>query len=145
MKAKLHLIFIIILSIAGIVLLNVGYIFFLLAFLPSVTAYMIDGSPNKNVYKATRAFNIMGIAPVVFPLVEHKHPAAQLQVIMGDFGVWLQIYGVALAGCVLLKICGLVSYFLMIGIGDTRILVLEQAQKDLVKEWGDGIVQGVGY
>lgn len=145
MKKQIHFLFIVIISLASIVLLNVGYIFFLVALLPSVVAYFVDTEPQKNIYKAVRSANLAGLVPLVFPLVSTRNPSAQLQVQMSDAEVWLQIYGAAAAGWVLLWVCSKTTYLFLLVFGETRVAMLERSQKELVKEWGEAILSQTPY
>lgn len=145
MKGTLQLLIVIILSIGGILLLSVGYIFFLMAFLPSVIAWFIDGSAKKDTYKTILSANICGVSPYAFPLIGKSHPAATLQVMMVNETIWMHIAGAVLAGWALLKLCGIITYYVLVFLGETRVTLLERGQKDLVEEWGEAIVQASPY
>ena len=140
---KLHSALLIIGCVAGIVLLNVGFIFMLLGFLPTVVAYFVDDTEKKDLYKTVRATNLAGILPSMMELTRHGNPGAALQIAMSDPSTWLIVYGSAAIGYGLIWFCRWGSYFSMIAAAETRIYLLEQAEKHLIDEWGEEIKEFV--
>lgn len=139
MNKKLHHAIVGLLAIAILLLLNVGFIFFLLGFLPTLVAYMVDDTPKKDLYKTVRACNFAGMLPTLVMLAEHEYPAAALQVTMSDPMVWLVVYGSAGLGWLLIAICRFVAYLLILTRNQARTMLLENTQEQLLKEWGDDI------
>jgi hypothetical protein len=140
---KLQQLLLIISCIAGIVLLNVGFIFLLLGFLPTVVAHFVDDTPNKDLYKTVRATNIAGILPTLITISKTSDPGASMQVAMSDPGTWLVVYGSAALGYLLIWTCRWVAFFSILAASEARAFMLEEAQKDLVNEWGEEIKEFV--
>lgn len=139
MKNTAHTLSICILCIAGIVLFNIGFLFLLLGFLPTITAYIVDEKPEKDLYKTVRAANLTGMLPTLMMLTDSTYAAAVIQISMSKVDTWLLIYGSAACGWVLASICKWFSFISILATGEARILLLEQAQKDLIEEWGEEI------
>lgn len=141
MSRALHHIIILILSVLTILVVNVGFLFFLIGFLPSVMAYFGDTSETKDLYKTVRAANIAGVLPVVAEMTKSPYPGASLQIVMGDPHIWMQVYGAAIGGWALIHICRWVSYFMMLATAESRRKTLIETQKALVEEWGEEIAR----
>lgn len=136
---------IMLLSAAGIVLLNVGFIFVMLGLLPTVVAYFIDDTPGRNLYKTVRATNLAGIIPIIAPVIGHEYIGTILQQTMADPMVWLRVYGAAAAGWILIWVCRWLAYGVQMTTSEARIRILERTQKELVEEWGEDITHNVPY
>lgn len=143
MKNSLHQLVIIVGSVAGIVLLNVGFIFLLLGFLPTVVAYFVDETPHRDLYKTVRASNLAGMLPTLAEMTKSHYPGAALQVAMSDPKTWLMVYGSAALGWGLIWLCRWVAYLSMLATGEARIIMLEHAQKELIDEWGEELKEYV--
>ena len=141
MKKLLHHLFLVFLSIGALVLLNVGFIFLLVGFLPTVMAYLIDDDPQKNLYKCVRACNFAGMLPTLAGLIGRNYPGAALQVVMSDWMVWLMVFGGAFVGGTLIGICRFAAFVAISAGNQTRVLMLEQEQKEIEEEWGEDVTR----
>jgi hypothetical protein len=137
MKKTIHHIVLLILSILGIVFLNIGFMFVILGFLPTLIAYFVDETPQMDLYKTVRAANLAGALPTFILLTKSDHPAAVLQIAMNDPNTWLMVYASSLCGWILIGLTQWVTYISMVASGEARIKTLEAAQKDMVEEWGE--------
>jgi hypothetical protein len=135
----LHNIVILLVSLALIALLRVGYIFFLLAMLPTVIAYYMDNTRTQNTYKTIRACNLAGMLPSAFSVVHYGSIDAALQILIGDPDVWTTTYGAAAVGAVMLFIARWAAYFIIELSSDQRIKTLKETQEQLLAEWGPRI------
>ncbi|MBY0408387.1 MAG: hypothetical protein K2Q01_11915, partial [Rickettsiales bacterium] len=50
---------------AAVVLLQSGFLFLLLALMPSIMAYIVDSDPRKNSFKVVFAGNVSAALPTV--------------------------------------------------------------------------------
>lgn len=125
--------------IVTLAVVKVGFIFFLLGFLPTIITYFIDESPRKDFYKCVRACNLAGMMPTIAGLLTNPYPAAELQLKMAQPEIWLLIYVAAASGWVLVWLCRGAAFVLVLTTSDTRIKMLEKAQKEMVTEWGNEI------
>lgn len=143
MKHTLHNLIVLLLSVAGILLLNIGFMFLLLGFLPTVIAYFVDSTPKQDLYKTVRAANFAGMLPTAVTLTKSSYPAAALQIAMNNPHTWMVVYASAAAGWILIWLCRLFSYLSLMAAGESRILLLKAAQDELAKEWGEELRQYV--
>ncbi len=143
MKHTLHHLIIAVLSVLGIVLLNVGFIFLLLGFLPTLVAYFVDETPRKDLYKTVRATNLAGMLPALAAMTKTSYPGASLQIAMSNPNTWMMVYGSAAIGWVLIWLCRWIAYLSGLAAGEARIILLERAQEDLAEEWGDELKEYV--
>lgn len=137
MKRTLHHTIVAILCVLGILFLNIGFMFFVLGFIPTIVAYYVDETPKMDLYRTVRAANIAGALPTLFNLTKMDYPAAALQIAMNDPKTWLLVYGSALCGWILIGISQWVAYLSIMTSGQARIKTLEELQKKMVEEWGD--------
>lgn len=122
-------------GLAGIVLLRGGFIFLLLAMLPSVMAYYMDHTADKSMFKTVFACNFAATLPTLTPLLQgSKH--FDIGTIMTTPMVWLFVYGGAAAGWCLIFLCRLVSRLFIVLLYEYKIATLEKIQKKLTDEWG---------
>ncbi len=130
------------LCIGLIVVLQVGFIFFLFALLPSLVAYFIDDSPSKHAYKTVLACNLAGMLPTLAAFSRGAASVANLQYTLANPMAWMAAYGAAAGGWLLVWMCRSAAVLLVEITCDNRIASLERTKKKMVEEWGAGI-QGV--
>lgn len=133
----------ILLSFVAVVLLKMGFIFVLLALLPSVAAYYIDNDPRVPIFKTVLACNCASLLPVIYPMLKAAMAFERFNsfAVMTDPFNWLVAYGGAALGWCLIFLCRFVAHFMVVLAYDYQIRSLEQNQKQLLKEWGDDIKQ----
>lgn len=128
---------------AAIILLNSGFLFVLLALLPSVMAYYTDLDPRKNAFKVVFSGNLSAALPTVIPLIKSSMGSRKFDIVseMQDPKVWLFIYMGAAAGWALIYLCKYVARFVVAMSFEYNIRSLENVQNMLVEEWGSDITQ----
>ncbi len=85
----------IILSIFLITFMRTGFVFFILAILPSIVAYYLDRSAQRYTFHTVFACNLAGTLPFVGQIVKNGAAQAEIQIVMGDTLNWLIIYAAA--------------------------------------------------
>jgi hypothetical protein len=143
MKLADKMFLVLLFSVGGIaiVLLKTGFIFLILALLPSVIAYYIDQNHSKPFFKIVFAWNFAATLPSLIPLVKagiDMKPYGTA-VVMGNPTVWLFIYCGAAVGWCLSYLCRFIARFIVAMLYDYRVFYLENLQKKLVDEWGKQI------
>lgn len=133
----------ILVSIALIVLLQLGFIFLLLALLPSVAAYFIDTNAGKPLFKTVLSCNFAATLPSLAPMIRasihlHHYDVAP---ILQDPLIWLFVYSGAAAGWGLIFLCRFIARFIVTIMYEYSITSLENLQRHLVEEWGPQIKQ----
>lgn len=141
MKRHMHNFLVVIGSFTLILLLKAGFLFFLMGLLPTLTAFLMDDTKNKDFYKSVRACNLAGMLPTLESMVGHQYPGAALQITMSDPMTWLLVYGAAATGWVLVWVCRWISYGFLMTTASTRLMLLERTKNQLVDEWGEEITQ----
>jgi hypothetical protein len=128
---------------AAIVLLNAGFLFVLLALLPSIMAYFVDIDPRKHAFKIVFSGNISAALPTLMPMVKSAMSMRKFDIVaaMQDPKIWLFIYMGAGAGWALIYICKYVARFMVAMSFEYNIHSLENTQQMLVEEWGRDITE----
>ncbi len=131
----------IIVCILLIGLLQLGFIFLILALLPSITAYFIDEDYYRINFRTIFACNLAATIPTITPMfisgLKLKH--FDIGAVIGNPQVWLFIYSGAAIGWCMIYISGhLARVFLDIQY-KFRSAALEKSQAKLLEEWGDTI------
>ena len=129
---------IIVLSVLLVLTLQFGFIFLLVALLPSVMAYFVDDHEGKPIFKTVLACNATGTLPPLMPMLMsgmqfHYHDVTAAMLAPH---VWLFIYGGAAAGWGLIYLCRFIAHFILVIIYEYRIVSLERFQRKLIDEWG---------
>lgn len=146
-KAKMrfkHKLLLIIFSLAMMVLLRTGFVFFVIGMLPCIVAYYMDVSKHHYTFKTVFAANLSGMMPFITKIIAAGPSSAQLQAIMGDITSWVMIYGAALIGWLLILVCPMVAQALVAGLHQTQFARYDWLQKKLESEWGAEVRQFSG-
>jgi hypothetical protein len=127
-----------------VVLLQFGFLVLLLALLPAIMAYFIDGNEGRPMFKTVLTCNLTGALPSLTPMLKAglQFQHADISGVMASPHVWLFIYGGAAAGWGLIYLCRFIANFLLIIMYEYKILALERFQKKLMEEWGQQISEG---
>jgi len=133
------------LCIVLLLLLQFGFIFLLLALLPSLVAYYIDSHTKKTSFKIVFAGNISATIPALVPLLKANLHMRHIDTmsVFHDPSVWLFIYLGAAAGWCVIFLCRYIARLILGFSFNHRIRLLQREQKFLVAEWGDGIADNV--
>lgn len=139
---KLGMPLLLLLCVALIVLLRMGFIFILLALLPSIIAYYIDNVKGRPTFKTVFTCNLAAMLPWLVPMLMagvyfRRFDAFE---VMSNYKVWLAVYGAAVAGWCIIYICSFLSRFFVATLYEHNASALEKFQKKLVEEWGEDIM-----
>lgn len=122
--------------------LRTGFMFVIIGLLPSVVAYYMDVAQGRYTFKTVFACNLSGLLPYLGKMLEHGPSRnAVLQQIMGDLNNWIIIYGAALLGMLLLKICPMIAQFMVLGFAHTNASRIKTMQRNIEAEWGTEVTQ----
>lgn len=140
---KLVPVLLIIVSLMLIVMLQFGFIFLLLALLPSIAAYFVDTDPSRPAFRTVFAANLAATLPSLTPMFKSglKFKHYEVGGIIGDPKVWMLIYGSAAAGWCIIFICRQIARTMLAFQYEFRAASLERAQARLVDEWGTQVRQ----
>ena len=126
----------IILSIFLIIFMRTGFLFFILAILPSIMAYYLDRSVQHYTFHTVFACNLAGTIPFIAQIIKNHAAQAEIQLVMGNMLNWLIIY--AAAGFGWLLVFGAPAFaqgFINI-LHKNQIARLERMQNRIISEWG---------
>lgn len=128
-------------SILLILVLKMGFIFLLIALLPSIAAYFVDEDSELTTFRTIFACNLAAVMPTITPVfiagIKMKH--YDVSSIIADPNVWLFIYGGAAIGWVMIYVGSYVANIILEIQYKLRAAALEKAQIRLLEEWGDSI------
>jgi hypothetical protein len=131
----------IVVGAAAIVLLQFGFIFLLLALLPSFMASYVDTEAGKPAFKTVFACNLAATLPYLVPMLEAgvKLRHYDTSAILDNPSTWLFVYSGAAAGWCLIYLCRFIARFVVMMMYEYNIAMLEAQQKRLLEEWGQQI------
>lgn len=136
---KLILPLLIVVSLMLIVMLQFGFIFLMLAMLPSITIYFLDTDPHRATFRTVFACNLAATIPSLTPMfisgLKFKH--YEVGTIIGDPRAWMLIYGGAAGGWVLIYLCRYLSRVGLTMQYELRASMQERLQERLLEEWGE--------
>jgi hypothetical protein len=122
-------------------LLRTGFMFVIIAMLPSIVAYYFDVTRQRYLFRAIFSSNLSGLLPYIGQLLQHGPSNGTLQNIMGSSRSWIIIYGAALMGWLLIKICPLIAQMMISGYHQSQLTRFERLQKRIESEWGPEVTQ----
>lgn len=140
---KLIIPLMIIVCLILIVVLQLGFIFLLIALLPSIAAYFVDEDSELSTFRTVFACNLAATLPALAPIfasgLKLKH--YDIGSIISNPNVWLFIYsGAGIGWCMIYFGSHVARIFLEIQY-KFRVSSLERAQTRLLEEWGDQVRQ----
>lgn len=138
MSSRTRLILIITgLLMAGV--LRTGFVFLIIALLPSIVAYFTDVTSERYNFKSIFFCNLAGVLPHLTRMIGSGTSNAVMQQIMGSAQNWLVIYSAALVGWLLVEICPVASQIFMQWLHQSQISRLRRLQHKIESEWGPEI------
>ena len=137
-KYKLLLIFT---SLVGMAVLKTGFLFVIVAMLPSIIGYYMDVSAGRYVFKTIFSCNLTGFLPYLEKLLRHGPSKGALQQVMGDQHTWIVIGGASFIGWLLVKICPVIAQFTVAGLTQTQLNSIQKIQDKIEKDWGPEVTQ----
>jgi hypothetical protein len=138
MIGKLYVALLFIISGFLIVVLQYGFIFLMIAMLPSFVAHFIDPDPSKHKFQVVFFCNIAAVLPTMAPMFEasfHFQPY-NISVLVSNPNIWLFIYGGAAIGWCLIFLCNQLAIYIVGARNDYVIHQIEEQQRRLIEEWG---------
>ncbi len=134
----------IVVSLVMMAVLRTGFVFFVIGMLPCIVAYYMDVSKQQYTFKSIFAANLSGMMPYIARIIENGPSSTMLQEIMGSSFTWFVVYGSAMMGFLLIKVCPMMAQAMVKGVHQTQIMRYEWVQKKLEAEWGPEVAQFSG-
>lgn len=128
----------------GVVVLQVGFIFLLLALMPSIVAFYTDTDRKRSIFKIVGSGNLAATLPTLIPMLKSamRMKRYDIESVIIDPKIWMLIYMGAAAGWGLIYLSRFISRFVVTMTYEYNINNLKKQQSKLVEEWGDDIIRG---
>lgn len=139
-----HKLLLIVFSLLMMGLLRTGFVFFVIGMLPAIVAYYMDVTKMRYTFKSVFAANLSGMMPYITKIIHNGPSSTLLQEVMGNSMTWVIIYGSAMVGWMLVKVCPMVAQTMVAGVHQTQLKRYEWLQKKLEGEWGPEVKQFSG-
>lgn len=139
-----HKLLLIVFSLLMMGLLRTGFVFFVIGMLPAIVAYYMDVTKMRYTFKSVFAANLSGMMPYITKIIHNGPSSTLLQEVMGNSMTWIIIYGSAMVGWMLVKVCPMVAQTMVAGVHQTQLKRYEWLQKKLEGEWGPEVKQFSG-
>lgn len=139
-----HKLLLYILGFLLMVMLRTGFVFFVIGMLPCIVAYYMDVSKHQYTFKSIFAANLAGMMPYMTRIIKEGPGSSLLQELMGSSFTWFVIFGSAMMGFLLVKMCPMLAQAMVKGLHQTHIMRYEWVQKKLEEEWGPEVAQFSG-
>ena len=121
--------------------LRTGFMFVVIAMLPSIVTYYIDQSKRQYIFKTIFACNLSGVMPFIARMLHDGPSSATMEEIMGSANNWILIYGSALVGFFLIRLAPMIAHTMINGFHRTQVARLARNQKRIENEWGQEVTQ----
>jgi len=135
-KSKKATIFLVLLSLVMVVVFRLGFIFILLAMLPTVVAFYIDLSKSRFTFHTVFACNLAGVLQFVPQIVTSTASSGSVSQIMGNTFNWLIVYSAAGIGWILVYAVPMAAQIFINNMHQRQISRLERMQDRILEEWG---------
>lgn len=122
-----------------IVVLQASFVLILVGLLPTVIAYYADTTNDRLGVATIACCNLSGVIPHAVDLVLAGNKWNMLGNYVASGTVWLSMYGMALVGYALIRLCPMMFNIGALTVNTSKIFQLQQRQDSLIKEWGDKI------
>jgi uncharacterized membrane protein len=136
---KKYKIMLILFCLVSMAFLRTGFIFIIIAMLPSVVAYYFDQSDHRYTFKSIFYCNTAGILPYLAQLIQYGPRSSNIQGIMDHPVTWMVVFGSATGGLLLTLLGPIIGEILITSLHQTQVRNLQRAQKRIEKEWGSEI------
>jgi hypothetical protein len=138
---RITVVLLIILSLAMIIVLQLGFIFFLMSMLPTVVAYYVDSSRAQSTFHTVFACNLAGVLPFLERMLRNDGHGSSTALIMTDAVNWLIVYLSAGIGWLLVLSMPIAAEFFIRNLHKRQVSRLERVQRRIEHEWGEDIRQ----
>ena len=137
MKYKLLLI---LSSLLMMAFLRTGFIFVVIAMMPSIVAYYLDRAKRPYLFKTVFALNLSGTLPFIGRMVM-EGPQSALQPILQTVDTWVVIYGAAMCGYLMVMIMPIITHVLFSRFHVGQVQRIEENLKSIESEWGEEVTK----
>jgi hypothetical protein len=128
-------------SILLIAMLQMGFIFLLIALLPSIAAYFVDDEHDRITFRTIFACNLAATIPSITPVfisgLKMKH--YDVNSMIASPNIWLFIYSGAAIGWCMVYFGKYIARTILEIQYKIKIAYLEKIQERLLEEWGDSL------
>ena len=126
-------------SFGMIVVFQLGFIFFLMAMLPTVVAFYVDTGKQQTTFHTVLACNLAGVLPFLGKMLDPTSNGKSAATIMTDAFSWLLVYTSAGMGWVLVFSIPIAAEFFVRSMHQRQVSRLERVQRRIVEEWGEDV------
>lgn len=121
--------------------LKLGFIFLLIALLPSMAVYFVDTDYDRITFRTVFACNLAAIIPTITPIFEVglKFKTYDVSSIIANPTVWFFIYGAAGIGWAMIYFGSTVARSILEIQYKLRTAYLEKSQERILEEWGEEV------
>lgn len=129
----------VIVCIMLVIMLQFGFIFLVVALLPSIAAYFVDDSHDRSAFRTIFACNLAATLPTLTPMfisgLKFKH--FEIGETVSDPKVWLFVYSGAAIGWGMIYFGRGIGRVVLTLKHKLQLTMLERSQAKLLEEWGD--------
>lgn len=124
-----------------IAMLQFGFIFLVIALLPSIAAYCVDNDFERSTFRTIFACNLSATIPTLTPMFASglKFKYFDVGGTIADPKVWAFIYGGAGVGFGMIYFGRGIGRIILTIKHKLQIGFLERSQEKLLEEWGDKV------
>jgi hypothetical protein len=123
-------------SLGMIAIFKTGFIFFIIAILPSIVAFYFDRSRGRLAYQSVLACNLSGILPFMAQILKEPNSGSYVVELMSTASNWLIIYASAGFGWVLVYASPLFAQAIITMFYRGQIARFEAQQQRIERDWG---------
>ncbi len=136
-KSKRTTFLIILISILCIIFLRTGFIFVVIALLPTIVAYYLDTTSSRAKFHTVFACNLSGLLPRIAEMLKEGNQSSSYTTeMMSNSMHWLTIYASAGFGWLLVFATPLFAQFIISAFNQGKISHFQSVQDRIIKEWG---------
>lgn len=133
-------ILLILFSLTMMAVLRTGFVFVVIAMLPSIVTYYLDQSKGRFTFKTIFYCNISGLMPFLADLLRYGPGGGNLDAVMNAPSTWIIIYGAAAMGMLLISITPQIARMLIGSLHNTQVSRLQRSQEKILQEWGREVI-----
>jgi len=124
-----------------IIMLQFGFIFLVIALLPSIAAYYLDTDYDRSAFRTIFACNLAATLPTLSPMFVSglKFKYFDIGQTVADPKVWLFVYSGAAIGWGMIYFGRGIGRVILTIKHKLKVTMLEHSQAKLVEEWGNQI------
>jgi hypothetical protein len=138
-RSKKATILLVLISLVMVVVFRLGFIFILLAMLPSVVAFYIDISKGRYTFHTVLACNLSGVLPFVPEIISATSSGGSVSQMMSNTVNWLIVYASAGVGWILIYVVPMAAQAFIHTMHDRQISRLQRMQNRILEEWGNEV------